>query len=75
MGEQALVLGNAGPSLTVIRSLAKAGFEAVDLEPTRIYRSEDAQGFPLHESDGIDLAAVDGKFMSAFVRARKPRAI
>src|SRR5206468_11980403 len=29
MGEQALVLGNAGPSLTVIRSLAKAGFEVI----------------------------------------------
>ena len=53
--------------------LGKAGFEAIDLEPTRIYRAGDAQGFPLHEAEGIDMAAVDGKFMSAFVRARKPR--
>jgi ubiquinone/menaquinone biosynthesis C-methylase UbiE len=54
--------------------LAKAGFEAIDVEPTRVYRVEDAQEF-LSKS-GIDAAAiapqVDGKFMSAFVRARKP---
>jgi ubiquinone/menaquinone biosynthesis C-methylase UbiE len=56
--------------------LAKAGFEQVDLEPTRIYRAEDAREFLLHR-EGIDAEAiapaVDGKFMSAFVRARKPR--
>jgi SAM-dependent methyltransferase len=56
--------------------LAKAGFEAIDLEPTRIYRAEDARD--LLSGSGIDAAAiapqVDGKFMSAFVRARKPRA-
>jgi arsenite methyltransferase len=56
--------------------LAKAGFEAVELEPTRIYRAEDAREFL--DREGIDAAsiapAVDGKFMSAFVRARKPRA-
>ena len=56
--------------------LAKAGFEAIDVEPTRIYRIEDAQAFL--DRDGIDAKAmapvVDGKFMSAFVRARKPTA-
>ena len=52
--------------------LGKAGFEAVDLEPTRIYRAEDARDFLREAGAGIDLAAVDGKFMSAFVRARKP---
>jgi SAM-dependent methyltransferase len=52
--------------------LGKAGFEAVDLEPTRIYRAEDARDFLREAGEGIDLAAVDGKFMSAFVRARKP---
>ena len=56
--------------------LAKAGFEAIDLEPTRIYKAEDAREFLLHR-EGIDVdaiaPAVDGKFMSAFVRARKPR--
>src|SRR2546425_9967490 len=55
--------------------LAKAGFEAIDLEPTRIYRAEDAREF-LRDREGIDIAAiapaVDGKFMSAFVRATKP---
>jgi arsenite methyltransferase len=50
--------------------LAKAGFEAIDLEPTRIYRAEDAREFL--EGKGLDAAAVDGKFMSAFIRARKP---
>ena len=56
--------------------LAKAGFEAIDLEPTRIYRVEDAR--ELLAGAGIDADAiapqVDGKFMSAFVRARKPAA-
>ena len=56
--------------------LAKAGFESIDVEPTRIYRVEDAREFL--DREGIDAAtiapAVDGKFMSAFVRARKPRA-
>lgn len=55
--------------------LEKAGFAGVDLEPTRIYRAEDAREF-LRDREGIDVAsiapAVDGKFMSAFVRARKP---
>jgi SAM-dependent methyltransferase len=56
--------------------LAKAGFEAIDVEPTRIYRVEDARDFL--DRAGLDAAAmaphVDGKFMSAFVRARKPAA-
>src|SRR5690348_2160870 len=46
--------------------LAKAGFEAIDVEPTRIYRTEDARAFL--DREGIDAAAiapsVDGKFMS-----------
>jgi arsenite methyltransferase len=53
--------------------LAKAGFEAIEVEPTRIYRTEDAREFL--DREGIDANAiapvVDGKFMSAFVRARK----
>lgn len=55
--------------------LAEVGFEAVEVEPTRIYRAEDARAF-LQEA-GIDPAGVeevDGKVMSAFVRARKPLA-
>ena len=54
--------------------LAAAGFTAINVEPTRVYRVEDAKEFI--EASGLDAAAlaprVDGKFMSAFVRARKP---
>jgi arsenite methyltransferase len=55
--------------------LAKAGFEAIDLEPTRIYRVEDAREFLADSGLDADAIApqVDGKFMSAFVRARRPR--
>jgi arsenite methyltransferase len=54
--------------------LAQAGFEAIEIEPTRVYRVEDAR--ELLAAAGLDADAiapqVDGKFMSAFVRARKP---
>jgi len=57
-----------------LAKLARAGFEAVTVEPTRIYRVEDAR--EQLSSSGIDVDAiaplVDGKFMSAFVRAKKP---
>ena len=54
--------------------LAKAGFEAIDLEPTRVYRVEDAREFLAGAGIDPEMIApqVDGKFMSAFVRARKP---
>ncbi len=55
--------------------LSAAGFEHIDIEPTRIYRAEDAREFL--SGQGIDVEAlapqVDGKFMSAFVRAAKPK--
>jgi ubiquinone/menaquinone biosynthesis C-methylase UbiE len=56
--------------------LGKAGFEAVEVEPTRIYRVEDARDFLAGAGVDADAIApqVDGKFMSAFVRARKPTA-
>jgi ubiquinone/menaquinone biosynthesis C-methylase UbiE len=54
--------------------LAAAGFEQIDIEPTRIYRAEDSR--ELLRAEGFDVdaiaAEVDGKFMSAFVRAVKP---
>jgi SAM-dependent methyltransferase len=54
--------------------LAVAGFENIDIEPTRIYRAEDAKGFLADK--GIDASVigpqVDGKFMGAFIRATKP---
>ncbi len=56
--------------------LAEAGFEKIEIEPTRIYKIEDARAFLT--SEGIDVDAIapqlDGKFMSAFVRASKPKA-
>src|SRR5437763_1391314 len=54
--------------------LAKAGFEDIDLEPTRIYTAESAQDFLAGAGHAAEvITAVDGKFISAFVRARKPR--
>jgi ubiquinone/menaquinone biosynthesis C-methylase UbiE len=54
--------------------LAKAGFTAISVEPTRIYSIEDARRFL--EEAGIDVDAIapqaEGKLMSAFVRATKP---
>jgi arsenite methyltransferase len=57
-----------------IGKLAKAGFEQVELEPTRVYSLEDAR--TVLSSQGIDVDAmagqVEGKFISAFIRATKP---
>ena len=55
--------------------LAKAGFEAIGVEPTRVYRVEDAREFLSAQGIDADSIAqeVDGKFMSSFVRARKPQ--
>ena len=55
--------------------LASAGFEQIDLEPTRIYNVDDAREFLAGQNIDIDAIApqVDGKIMSAFVRAVKPR--
>src|SRR2546428_1743753 len=55
--------------------LAKAGFESIGVEPTRVYRVEDARQFLADKGVDADAIApqVDGKFMSAFVRATKPR--
>ncbi len=54
--------------------LDAAGFDGIEVEPTRIFNAEDATSFL--KDQGIDFEAiapqVDGKFMSAFVRARKP---
>jgi arsenite methyltransferase len=54
--------------------LAEVGFERADIEPTRVYRSEDARAFL--EQSGVDVGAnleqIDGKIMAGFVRATKP---
>jgi ubiquinone/menaquinone biosynthesis C-methylase UbiE len=54
--------------------LGEAGFQDASLESTRVYDPEDARSFL--EDAGLDVDAftesVDGRIMSAFVRARKP---
>jgi arsenite methyltransferase len=54
--------------------LASAGFENIAIEPTRIYDVEDARQFLAGLGIDVDAIAaqVDGKFMSAFIRASKP---
>ena len=54
--------------------LATAGFEGIEIEPTRIYSIEDARTFLSGQGIDVDAMApaVAGKFMSAFVRATKP---
>jgi arsenite methyltransferase len=59
---------------TYRRTLSAAGFDEIDIEPTRIYRAADALQF-LQEagvSEEATLAQVDGRIMSAFIRATKP---
>jgi SAM-dependent methyltransferase len=57
-----------------VNKLTKAGFEKIAIEPTRIYQIEDARRFLSEKGVDVDAIAsqVDGKFMSAFVRAIKP---
>jgi len=56
--------------------LSSAGFDQIEIEPTRVYRVEDAREMLLASGIDVDAIApqVDGKFMSAFVRAVKPTA-
>jgi hypothetical protein len=54
--------------------LTAAGFAAIEIEPTRVYEVDDARAFL--SGEGIDVEAialqVQGKLMSAFIRATKP---
>jgi arsenite methyltransferase len=54
--------------------LAKAGFDSIGIEPTRVYSVEDARTFLSGQGIDVDAmaAAVQGKFISAFIRATKP---
>ena len=56
--------------------LRAAGFIEVQLEPWRIYRIEDARAILTEVGLDVDRLAreVEGRFASAFIRARKPRA-
>jgi SAM-dependent methyltransferase len=57
-----------------IEKLQTTGFEKVSIEPTRIYTADDAREFLM--GAGLDTktvaSAIDGKFMSGFIRANKP---
>jgi arsenite methyltransferase len=57
--------------------LADAGFEQIDVEVTRVYAAADTAAFL--EGSGLDAAQfareIDGKFVSAFVRATKPNGV
>jgi SAM-dependent methyltransferase len=57
-----------------VARLERAGFEEVSIEPTRVYKVEDARQFLSGHGLDIDAIAplVDGKFFSGFIRARKP---
>ena len=58
-----------------IAKLQAAGFEDADIEVTRVYTAEDAKEFLSGQSEQLQQLArdVDGRFVSGFVRARKPR--
>ncbi len=57
------------------RKLSAVGFESVDIEPTRVYRVEDAREFLSGQGLDVDAIApqIDEKFFSAFIRAVKPQ--
>ena len=57
------------------RKLKTAGFAHIEIEPTRVYDIEDARAFLAGRSLDVDAIApqVEGKFMSAFIRATKPQ--
>jgi SAM-dependent methyltransferase len=57
--------------------LAAAGFENIEIEPTRIYRAADAREFLSGQGIDVDAIApqVDGRFLSAFIRAVKPSGV
>jgi SAM-dependent methyltransferase len=67
-------IAGALEEMDYIKLLAKAGFDAIDIEPTRIYSIEDARQFLTGQGLDVDVSAplVQDKFMSAFVRAKKP---
>jgi hypothetical protein len=54
--------------------LRRAGFEQIEVEPTRVYEFEDATAFLAGAGLNTEVLAreVSGRVMGAFVRARKP---
>lgn len=58
-----------------VAKLTKAGFTDISIEPTRVYKIEDARHFLTEAGVDVDAIApqVDGKFISAFIRGTKPK--
>jgi len=54
--------------------LFSSGFENIEIEPTRVYKVEEARDFLAAAGLDVEKVAplIDGKFMSAFIRATKP---
>jgi arsenite methyltransferase len=54
--------------------LAAAGFEAIEVEATRVHQVDEARQFLAGAGLDVDAIAsqIEGKFVSAFVRAKKP---
>jgi len=60
-----------------LEKLVKAGFDNIDIEAARVYNIDDARAFLSNMGHDVDDLArqVEGKFISAFVRATKPTAV
>ncbi len=54
--------------------LAAVGFEEISIEPTRVYRTEDARSLLANAGLAVR-SGVEGRLMAAFVRARKPTTV
>lgn len=69
-------IAGALEEMDYVKRLAMAGFDGIDIEPTRVYNIDDARQFLAGEGLDVDAIAplVEGRFMSAFVRAVKPAA-
>jgi arsenite methyltransferase len=69
-------IAGALEEMDYVKKLAMAGFDGIDIEPTRVYNIDDARQFLAGEGLDVDAIAplVEGRFMSAFVRAVKPAA-
>jgi SAM-dependent methyltransferase len=67
-------VAGALPETEYRQLLAAAGFAQISIEPTRVYQADDARRMlaPLTLADEASIAEVDGKVMSAFIRAVKP---
>jgi SAM-dependent methyltransferase len=68
-------MAGALEEMDYVKKLASAGFEAIDIEPTRVYTLDDARQFLCGEGLDVDAIGkqVEGRFMGAFIRAEKPR--